>query len=753
MPVAASATALDARTVQLDFTEALAADGVKAEDLAIFTPLRRPEESLSIERLEASGAIVILRTGPQRGGEVYAIQLGALRFEGIEAADAPTQVNFEGFGLAPVELTLDARGFVVPSALTLLVTLDPQTGGYTSDFRRLPLDDADGDGVFAATISARIDKIRRYAARVVTADGSEAAALAAFTVTSTAGTGVALEPRLDRLPEFEPLLDPTPGDGRAPVRIILDDRYARALSQPSLRMSLDAQGRFDLSLSRVEPARALPGKPRVFEVIVDAAVDPARRFDGMTAETFPYVTFLVLGGADVPERGGNFVMPEERSQVLVIPIGNPALVPVTFRVDAGAAILEPDLGLRGVYPGEGIFLTGELPNAEDALGRLAADAFTGGERSTLEMTERPDAPGIYEKTVFLPPGRPYGWKVVRCPSGAGCAELNRHVTSSGRAFPTVMKNLTTANTDAAHGMSVRLADPRSLDRVELEDGSTADYSRARVSVDGAEPPSTRVLFKQEAPDLVVTVGTEPVITSIPIVGTWRDVNIPERPIEIIQSGGQLSLAPYDYDDGMQGRPPLIRALELPLDPAVPAPRPGQPPFVPADGQRDASAVAFDAGSGRLPLFVAWNERELYVATAPATPGRDHFVMISLDPPGSTPRTQWAKAGTGAAGTRTVFLAMEGDGDFAGWFARGVLGTDDTPILAGVAVGRGAVLEGTIDLTTRGAAPTSIWIAVVAYGTLDGDPLDAAGQNPSGNADGNLDAAEMREVRLSDVRAP
>lgn len=748
VPVAGTAEAISARTVVLTFTRAPDPASLSASRLRISTPFVSPEETLAVEAVEVSGEVVTVRTAEQRGGRLYTVALPGLRFLDVAEADAPTQLNFEGFGLASVVLSLDTRGLVVPSAPVALVTVDAATGAPTRDFRRLPLSEA--GGVWTATVSARIGAERAYAARaVLDGSGVEAAATVSFSVTSTATVRVVLPPRLDREPEFTAPVDATPGDGKAPVRIILDDRPSRALVSPSMRLAVDAQGAFDLSLSRVERARPVAGKPRVYEVIVEVAVDAARTLDGTTPDTFPYVSFLVNDGEDVNERAASFVMPTETPQVVIVPIGNPALVPVTFRVDAGSAILEPDARARGTYAGEGVFLTGEFPNAEDGLGRLAADNFSGGERSTLEMQLRPDAPGIYEKTVFMVPGRPYGWKVVRCPTRVGCAELNRRVLSSGRAFPTVMKNLTTSAQDAGGSLAVRVVDPASLSMVRLEDGTVADYSRARVSETGMEPPSPAVLFKQEAPDLVVQVGTEPVITPIVVVGTWRDVNIPGTPAELLASMDVLDLGPYDYDDGLMGRASPVRDLVLPVDPGTAPVTPGLPTFDATDGVLDARATRVASGGGRLPLHLGWNERVLYVATDRAAAGADHFIVISLDAPSTTPAAQWAKAGTGAAGPRTVFLAMEGDGDFSGWFSRS---TD--LVISGVPSARSAVLEGAIDLAAAGlgAPGSSIWVAVVAYGTADGGALEAARQWPAGNGDGALDGAELQEIALSEVRS-
>jgi hypothetical protein len=562
--VAAEAAALDPTRVEITFTHAIDAAGFDPSSITVVAPFERPAQTLAVTNVTLDGATLVLTTAQQIGGALYAIDLGEVTFDGLERVDAPSQINFRGYGLASVTLRLATDGFVVPSGIDALVTIDT-SGEYTAALVRMPMTQVEV-GVFEATISARIDPSRLHAARAVTSEGIEAAQLVTFDVASADPVLVGMTPLLEMLPEFDAPVDATPGDGRAPVRLIFDDRYARALVDPKVRLSVDAGGAFDAGSTRVDGLTRVAGEARVFERVVEVEVDPNRTQEGTTADTFPYVAFLVEGNEDIPQRGTTFVMPTERPQVIVIPIGNPAMVPVTFRVDVGSAFVTPDGTTRGHYPGEGIFLTGELPSAEDGLGRLAADAFTGGERATLQMAERPDAPGVFEKTIFLPRNRPYGWKVVRCPTGRGCAELNRHVVSSGRAFPTVMKNLVTVNQDAAQLDSVRLVDPANLDAVPLPGGGTEDYSQANVSLDGMESEGTSIMFKQEAPDLVVTVAEEPVFTPIYVVGTWRDVNIEQTPTEIIAAGGTLELSPYDYDDGTQGRLPILRDLELPADP-------------------------------------------------------------------------------------------------------------------------------------------------------------------------------------------
>src|SRR5207237_9906817 len=137
-------------------------------------------------------------------------------------------------------------------------------------------------------------------------------------------------------------------------------------------------GHFNDSMMRVDDVTPVPNKGRVYEKVISAAVDPLRKLDGTMPDNLPYVAFLVESGEDIPSRIATFVVPDETPQVIVVPIGNPMLVPVRFRIDASAAILRPDKSL-GKFAGEGLFLTGEFPSAEGALGRLAADAFTRGE--------------------------------------------------------------------------------------------------------------------------------------------------------------------------------------------------------------------------------------------------------------------------------------------------------------------------------------------------------------------------------------
>lgn len=668
-----------------------------------------------------------IETTPQRSGALYALKLPAGPTQ--SGYDIPEQLNFRGYGETEVRFVFDARRTIHPDALTLLLTVDPATrrpGARLFDYPMV----ATSEGVFETRVFVVRTAAAQLSARVESSGGQAASALVRFPLEVGRQT-VTIDPTLPEAPEFDAPDDRRAGDGRATVRILVDDRPARALDRPELVVSVDERGDFDLGASRVLPLAPLPGQPRVYAVELDVTVDARRTLDGQTPDTFPYVAQLRADGVTYAARAVAFTVPEEGGFLYSIRMGNADLVPVTFRVDVGAAILRPDARQRGLFEGEGVFLTGEFPRAEDAFGRLAADAFTGGERATLEMDERPDAPGVYEKTIFLPPDRPYGWKVVRCPSGEGCTVLNRRVTSSGRAFPTVMKNLVTHNLDAAEGQSV-VVDPAALTRVSTPDGRTVDYRDASVSTSGAEPPGPSVLFKQEVPDLVVRVQTAPVVTPTYVVGTWRDVNLPRTPLELIASTDLVDLTEFDYDDGLQGGAPLTRAEHLPLDPKAPATGGAFDPF---DGVPDLGAEAVVPG-----VFAAWRDGALYLATEPVSGSDDLFVVVFAEPGPSNQSVPapWNKSGQvpdGAAG----FLAAEGDGDFAGWFwtQNGPAQLDDA-----VPTSRGAVIETVVPWPSpTDGVPPRLWVARVAYQTLDGGSLQPAHQQPPGNGDGDLQPGE------------
>ncbi|MEE2902890.1 MAG: hypothetical protein VYC39_11200 [Myxococcota bacterium] len=744
--VYATARALNETTVTIKFSHTIDQDLTNLGSITVTNFSERIPQPLVLTSREISDSEIILRTEQQEGGALYSVNVSNVSFANIEQPDGPSQVNFTGFGTTSVFVRLDTRGFILESELRLLTTIDAETGVFREELQTFTFEESVIPKVYTATLTVQIDPLAQYAIRVdETSKGTPVTGLVQFTASSTNTISLDLECELPREPEFSTPLDSLVGNQRAPVRIIVDDRFARELISPKLRLSLNDNGEFDIGSTRIVPLRRIIGYERVYEATVEVAVDSDRRLDGTTEADFPYIAFLVESGEDFPARGIQFIMDEEQPQTHIIPMANPNLVPVTFRVDAGSAWLEPDGSARGLYPGEGLFLTGEFPAAEDAFGRIAADAFTGGERVTLRMKPRSDAPSIFEKTVFMKPDRPYGWKVVRCPAEDGCAGVNRRVTSSGRAFPTVMKNLVTENIDAASNPNVLVIDPN----------SPQGFDNATVSTDGTEEPSNMVLFKQEIPDLVVTVERDPIITPIFVVGTWRDVNIPTKPVDLVEQGGVLDLNPFDYDAGWIGTAPLQRDRNLPIDPGPEPLTPGTPEFKVNDGKVDSSSRQWTTDTGRLPLWIAYNELYLYVATQPATAGSDHFIFVTTSTPTTDKNMPWAKMGQLTTAENELFLAMEGDGDFHGWFQRsGTNPANNIEQSPGSISGAGEVLEGYIDLVRSGSSSIgkNIWVAVVAIDTNDGGNLQPSRQTPVGNGDFKLDADEFLKIPLSSIRA-
>ena len=160
-----------------------------------------------------------------------------------------------------------------------------------------------------------------------------------------------------------------------------------------------------------------------------------------------------------------------------------------------------------------------------------------------------------------------------------------------------------------------------------------------------------------------------------------------------------------------------------------------------DGTLDQNATLLTSGDG-FDLYVDWDGEELYVATqgVGSTTEIDHFIFIGVDltTPVSAP---WAKAGTVA--DRTLYLANENDNNWSGWFDAG-----ETVLSQGVANASGSYLEGSVDLALYlgSELPETIWLCVGGYQTPDGGALVA--QAPTGNGDGDVDAAEYVAFPLS-----
>jgi hypothetical protein len=586
----ASIHTLDARTVIIIFTRKVKGETVRPDHFRVWDRTVVPAAELAVNEVAASGAAeVTVVTGEQEHGRVYTMTIQGL--EDHRGFSLDGALNFLGGGpvsRAPVRVRVeDADRARAWGPLRVVASVDPGSGTFTDRMSAYPLVAAGTaqEAVLSVEVNPRrtldrrddgdpsVDR-RAYALRVVSVETGEAASpLVAFEVTDPGGTALVV-PLLDPPtgpvgptgPSFDPPVDPNPGDGRKRVRVIVDDRQSRELLEPAVKASFTAGGDFDVSFPQTL-ALGTPQEPRFYEVEVDVKVDPNRRMDGLDEDTLPYIVYLFSNGRDYDGINLSIIAPDETPETVQLKLGADRMTPITFRVDTRCALLVPDGSQRGVFPDEAVWLTGEWQTASDAFGQNAGDAFTGGEQRTLEMRPDPDHPGVWTKTIWLPPGRPYGWKVLRCQRGVGCGPLNRRVASSGRAFATVMKNVATENLDAFSTPRVVIVDPCNAGAVVLPSGP-ADYSRAGVYVGngaGAEnnppwAPRPDTLFKQEVPDLAVSVSDQPIITPVYVVGTWRDVNLPVRPAEIVSGTATVDMTPHDYDEGMIGRYPPTRSL-------------------------------------------------------------------------------------------------------------------------------------------------------------------------------------------------
>jgi hypothetical protein len=153
-----------------------------------------------------------------------------------------------------------------------------------------------------------------------------------------------------------------------------------------------------------------------------------------------------------------------------------------------------------------------------------------------------------------------------------------------------------------------------------------------------------------------------------------------------------------------------------------------------DGSLDSTATLV-ASNGGLDLYADWDGEFLYVATqgVGATAARDHFIIVGtdLDPTVAAP---WAKAGTVAE--RTLYLGNEDGNNWSGWF-----GETENLLTSDAESAAGSYLEGLVRLASHlsGTLPDGVYLAVGAYGTDDGDPLEA--QSPAGDGDGGIEAEE------------
>lgn len=277
---------------------------------------------------------------------------------------------------------------------------------------------------------------------------------------------------------------------------------------------------------------------------------------------------------------------------------------VTFAYVPGFAFASGDGSTRGLPRGEGLYLTGTpLLSAYALDGRPLSIAQYGASRT--DVTGYPDfelLPGtrehqgqpIYERTVLLPKG---SW-----------AHKAAHGVPDDRARPPptlekVYKTLATTN----DGSAVR------VDPTNMTAANGLDYSGARLSASGDEPPRRTVIFKREAPDEVCEVFRDTVCPFV-VIGTWRDL--------VVEPGGRSR----DYDDGL---PPLP-----PHHPGLPD---TTPPVLQEARARDSYSLllSFDEGLAmveRLEVELAGADDRLGLAVKVVPSGelRPHQAYLELD---------------------------------------------------------------------------------------------------------------------------
>lgn len=587
---------VDSRTVILSFGRPLDPDSVVAGAFSAAAYDVVPPLQLPIVAATLSGdAEVTLETAPQIRGKTYTLRVE--RLSDTFGEELFGTINFVGAGprqTATVTFTAndpELAALYVP--LQALVSVD-SNGLFSEQYRVVVVDSQSFSCSLEVVVNPNrtvargddgdlgVDR-RGYSVRFETTSGTPASPLILFEVLETGSMAVEvpLQPLSMRCPEAPfaelaeppPPVDGAPGDGVKLVRVIVDDRQARELSNPALSGTFDASGTF--SLDETVVALVDPDGDRIYEAEFGLAVDPVRintDLESAPLEELPYIVFLMNSGAKIGEFYTFIVAVDEAPENLVLPLGDPDKLPVTLRVDVGDSFVTADGSQRGPFANEAIFITGNFANIVDAFGQNCADSWSGGENLNLKMNQNQQHPGIWEKTLWMPPGRSQTWKVVRCDAEQGCGPLNARVSSSGHAFATVMKNLVTENLDAADNAAVQTIDPGTLESVFVG-GQTLDYRNAHVyegtgsgrEEDPAGTPDPSLMFKQEMPNLVVSLLNNddcPVQTPIHIIASWRDVNLPMRPAEMIESiepgDTPFGLGAYDYDESMIGRRPPVR---------------------------------------------------------------------------------------------------------------------------------------------------------------------------------------------------
>ncbi|MBI9020526.1 MAG: hypothetical protein JEZ10_04640 [Verrucomicrobia bacterium] len=161
-----------------------------------------------------------------------------------------------------------------------------------------------------------------------------------------------------------------------------------------------------------------------------------------------------------------------------------------------------------------------------------------------------------------------------------------------------------------------------------------------------------------------------------------------------------------------------------------------------DGSADFEGYL--VADSNMVLYAAIRGTRLYVATeSPTGTARDHFILVSdVLLSSATNAAPWAKAGTVAVADGKPHLAGEGDSGWAGWF--NAPGGSELFNLSG------NQLEGSIDLAAQfGSVPPTVYLAALAYETVDGGAL--AAQAPAGNGDSHVDPNEFIALPVEAIR--
>lgn len=166
------------------------------------------------------------------------------------------------------------------------------------------------------------------------------------------------------------------------------------------------------------------------------------------------------------------------------------------------------------------------------------------------------------------------------------------------------------------------------------------------------------------------------------------------------------------------------------------------PFV-MDGVADSGGYLIS--NPGMTIHAAVRGSKLYVATwAPGQFGNDHFILIGSSAlTSATTAAPWAKAGSTSLPANSPFLAAESSNSYIGWFNANGAATTEARGAAG------QQMEGTIDLAAFGTTPASLHLTALAYQTADAGLLGS--QAPAGNADGNVDPAELLGIPLEALR--